>query len=171
MKLKPDGTFLLSVVLLSCTMIILEWFCVQGNAIRLIIALVVLAIFLPYSLCVGKTIILSIDGFTIQFLFIRKYYSWNEVRTCKLEDYTHIHAYRIRYGMGVFISANQGSRKPWMGPILQSLLHNPMSSFFVTFYDPTLQDTHYVVPGAYCVDKNSFLSILEQWNVFVGGTN
>lgn len=171
MKLKPDRFFLLSAILLSCTMLILWMFCIQDQNMMFFITLVVLAIFLPYSLSVGKTILLSDDGFTIRFLFIQKSYSWSEVRTCKLEDYTHVYAYRMRYGMGVFISVNQGNRKPWMGPIIQSIIHNPMSSFFVTFYDPKLQDTPYVASGAYCVDENAFLSILEQWNVIVDGFN
>ncbi len=128
-----------------------------------------------------RTIVFSKDGITIRFLFLKKTYPWERIRTKQYVDYSCIegvpgfekkNGYRLEsqdYVTGAFFLPKKMRKGIDQYPELFCEIHHPWSCVFVHFNTPddSIEYSTEKKSDGYVVNENMFLSQLEAWDIFL----
>ena len=125
-----------------------------------------------YWVATGRTIIMDSEGCTIQFLWYRKCYTWDQLKTKRFADYKHSLGYKASYIAGAEFSPNMVRKPKWLKPVEYCALIHPVSFFFVTFKpaDDLLKNARQYpsttqFPCIYMVDEMAFRDKMKEWNI------
>ena len=136
-----------------------------GNSILFpyIVTAILLFIAFRYWVAVGRTLTFDENGCTVSFLFLKKYYSWEELRTKRILNHQDAIGYRDAYKEGVIFSSKKVKTPLKQKPPQYSFLMHPFCFFFVNF-TPSNQHSKQVnvMRGLYEVDRNTFLERISQ---------
>ena len=114
----------------------------------------------------GKTIIMDECGCTVKFLFFKKRYSWDELKTKCIESYDQrLMGRNDPYKKGVVFSSRKNFHTPSLIAIQHYLLTclNPFHFFVVLFAPPIQKFT--TGTGVYEVDEKEFMEKMLQWGI------
>lgn len=127
-----------------------------------VFVLTVLLVLVPYTVSVGRTIILRESGCEIKIGPYSKSYAWEDFSTIRMESSWF--AIRLPYhNGGMFFSARRMRKPTWFDPMMYSFLH-PIASFTV-FFSSNENQTKRGTPGFYEYDKHELMQRLDQWGV------
>lgn len=149
---------------------------VKFNSIvpSLLAVLISLLLIFRYWIVFGRTIIMDKDGCTISFWGISKKYKWDELKTKRIENYSH----RLRtrhqpYTKGAIFSPKHVRNPLKLMPIEYSVFHLvPSIRFFgyiFVFFDPHFAGPA-VQPDIYEVEEAEFRKCMAEWNVDIEDT-
>lgn len=131
-----------------------------------VFALVLTILTVRYWISVGRTLILDAEGCTVQFLGIRRTYKWADLKTKRIEDYSHSLGHRQPYTAGAIFYKKRASKPSWLMPAEYSMFVHPFSFFFV-YFDPRIQykKWDYRCPNIYVVEESVFRKTMADWKV------
>lgn len=162
------------VVLLLIVQLFLALYCVflcfnfERVAIGVIILIFALVQLYMLRMCFvyGRTIRVDADGCTVKFLVFKKFYSWSELKTKRIEDYRQRLGKYDSYKKGVVFSKKANFHTPeslTLSLYLQFCL-NPFRFFFVLF-KPTAKNEF----KCYEVDEQDFMDKMKEYGVVLDG--
>lgn len=122
---------------------------------------------IPYSIIIGREIVMDAEGCTISFLCFRCWYKWDELVIKRIENYNRV-TYKSPYNKAVIFSKSQLKKPAWMKPdeYMMVPFHTPF--FFVYFFpqSKTLRsDKLNSWPLISCVDESLFISRMKEWGI------
>lgn len=168
--IKSDKMWLVFLIILCSAF--LWYICLLGDVFSqryfVDFAVVCLSILcLRYWIVFGRTLKMSAQGCEVSFLFIRRFYKWQDL-DIRFEYYSHRVSNRQPYSEGVLFSPKKISKPDWMLPATYCLLVHPFSFFFVYFY-PRKEYNKWVIryPDFYAADKTELLGLLKAWGVLI----
>ena len=129
-----------------------------------IAAAVLLFIASRFWVAVGRTLTFDDNGCTVSFLFLKKHYTWEALRTKCVANFPNAIGYRDPYVQGVIFSSKKVKIPLKQKPSQYSFLLHPFCFFFVNFTPTTPYSKWvYVMRGLYEVDKDTFLESFSQY--------
>ena len=150
-------------------LVIVAFFCIlasMGNNLLFPCIVIALLLFIEFRfwVAVGRTLTFDENGCTVSFLFLKKHYSWTELRTKRILNYQNAIGYRDTYEEGVIFSSKKIKTPLKQKPAQYSFLLHPFCFFFVNF-TPTTPYSKWVniMRGLYEVDKDTFLEKFSQY--------
>jgi hypothetical protein len=114
----------------------------------------------------------SEKGCTIHLLWRKKFYSWDQISSRYLDDFTgtHFRFHEHEFNEGIFFSIYPYKRKKWLGIEAYCVFSHPFTHFYVLFptkrmleFEKERKDLELLTPNL--VDREKFLSLLAQWGV------
>ena len=154
------------VFLLSCIAVFFFILLSAGNDVLFpcIVALFLSYIVLRFWISVGRTLTFDENGCTVSFLFLKKHYTWEALRTKCVANFPNAIGYRDPYVQGVIFSSKKVKIPLKQKPSQYSFLLHPFCFFFVNF-TPTIPYSKWVnvMRGLYEVDKDTFLERFSQY--------
>ena len=123
---------------------------------------------IPYSICMGRTIVLSAKGCTIYFLGYHKSYLWEQLKCKRVEDcYNYRSREIVRYKKMVTLSTRHLKKRRVLQPTAFTLLFRPFSGVYFYFKsDIKEQDkSFYRDLRMYEVDETLFWEKMKEWGV------
>ena len=126
-----------------------------------------------------RTIVFSKDGITIRFLFLKKTYPWERIRTKQYVDYSCIEGVpgfeekngcRLEsqdYVTGAFFLPKKMRKGIDQYPELFCEIHHPWTCVFVSFSNPddSTDNAKEIRLEGYVVNENDFISQLAVWGI------
>jgi len=117
---------------------------------------------IPALLCLARTFVFNKDGCTIELLGYRKMIPWSRIKYIRIESYPSYEvSYVYPYSGGIFFSTKRFSK--------MSKLFYLFSHICVYFEaNPPVKYTRFNYPRyprEWCVDENTFINLLKEWNV------
>ena len=137
-----------------------------GNSVLFpcIAAAVLLFMVFRFWVAVGRTLTFDDNGCTVSFLFLKKHYTWETLRTKCVVNYQNAIGYRDPYNQGVIFSSKKVRLPLKQKPSQYSFLLHPFCFFFVNFTPATPYSIRVsVMRGLYEVDKDPFLEKFSQY--------
>lgn len=171
MRIKSDASF--HWMMFFCLMCIFSlcailFFCLQAPFlyVLLIFLLPTLLFIFPLWYAGGQTLIMSQEGIEIKFLFLSRFFSWNDLKMIRYEAYKRAN-YKSPYQEAVIFSRNVIHKPTWMKP-LEYCFFSPYSFSSVHFLP--LNSSLYTdkingYPLVHCVDKDEFFHLMNNWNI------
>lgn len=131
----------------------------------LVVCAIPLLLALRYWIATGRTIVISENGCTVSFLWYKKHYLWEELKTKQFGDYKGCYGYRSPYQGGAEFSPSCIRKPVWLMPTEYSVLVHPLSYVFVYFRPNKLSTIDAQYPMIYTVDEVVFRTKLKEWGV------
>ena len=132
----------------------------QAFLFSLPIVFVWLFIAIPALVSVARTFVFNKDGCMIELLGYRKMIPWSRIKYIRIESY--VPSYKYPYSGGIFLSTKKIYRSTFWRPLWVIIFH-PISLIYVYFEaNPPIK---YRNSRAFCVDENTFIDLLKEWNV------
>lgn len=156
------------VVLCVFTGFIVFYAVIEKNP-SILILLIVSALLFRAWIVFGRTLFFDQNGCSIKFLCFKKKYSWDELKTKRMENFSNSVGYREQpFVSGVVFCPHQVKRPYWIKPASFNFVFHSFDFFFVYFSQPNVFDkqTNAYTP-IYLVEKELFLEKLKQWNVAI----
>ena len=126
---------------------------------------------------VARTFVFDKDGCTIELLGHRKMIPWSRIKYIRIESYPHMATNRFPYSGAIVFTTKRiyhstkarVTKYNLIGtPTLFSSYH-PFSHIYVYFEaNPPVKYTRFNYPRysrEFCVDENTFINLLKEWNV------
>ena len=131
-------------------------------------------------LCLARTFVFNKDGCTIELLGYRKMIPWSRIKYIRIESYaSYLVSYKYPYSGGIIFTTKKlyHSTKARVTNYNSFMRHaivglfpfHPFSHIYVYFEaNPPVQYTRFNrrrQPREFCVDENTFINLLKEWNV------
>ena len=127
---------------------------------------------LAFAVSYGRTFILDAEGCTVCFLWFRKHYCWDDLKTKRVERYPQFSLVKsgdCPYQKYVAYAPYQVHKPRWVKPLFYNILH-PWSYIYFNFYisDPNTKGIFgpIIYRGRhYEIHEAEFLEKMRQWHV------
>ena len=135
--------------------------------VGLIAAAIVALLASRWSFAACRTLVMDKNGCVVKLLCFKKKYSWNELKTVRVERLDGCWPDGTPYQKGVIFSKRKDFRKnPWLKPLPYSSKWGNQFSFFWVYFEPTAElRKRFPYPKIYEVKEASFINKLTEWGV------
>lgn len=163
MIIKSDKGVYYQVI--TCLIVgIIFFIAIEWNWLRISVStfLIILG-FIQWIEC-GKTLLMDREGCTVCFWCIRKKYSWNDLKTKRIEQWDMPYAGIIPENRrGVFFSQKDLNDKSFVKAVKKAGL---LSSFYIWFtIDCSMRHYHHILPEMYNINEEEFMQKMHEWGV------
>ena len=176
MIFKPNKeTQILLIVILLCPLLVCFCLYMQGvDSLRLLLtaALIMYPFMINVWIAFGRTIVMGKDGCTVEFLFFKKFYKWEDLKTKRYEYTENILPPFERgspYTHGILLSPRNISKKSSLKLATRCYFSPfPFSFIYVYFYpDNMTERPPNAYPIYYVTNEQEFRAALVSWGVFL----
>lgn len=166
MVIKSNASNTQAIIL--CYLVSILVFIVFCSLSTYYIAAAMFLLILTYSTCywiaTGKTLVFDKSGCTVSFLWYRRAYTWDELKTKQYKTYKT--SSRYPYSRGAVFSAKLIHCPNWLRPDRYCMFVHPLSFLFVYFRPENLPNTaDKLNPMLYVTEESYFRDKLTEWNV------
>lgn len=158
----------LVILVLLFLMGVILYFEYSSASIAALIITPPLLILMRYWIVIGKTIIMSKESCSVQVLFGRRTYRWDELKTKKIVDFSNHIGTRQPYISGVVFSTgyvkNPFRLMPLDYNVLNVFANGSIYNYFFVNFDPQLKHNT-IHPDVYVVDENEFMQVMKDWGI------
>ena len=166
-KSPKENHIVISIIILCIEIASLIETKITGEFSFIIFMTLINIILVRYWISIGRTLIMNEEGCTVKFFWYSRTYSWSELETKQIEDYTHSYGGRQPYKAGAIFYHKQTKKPSWLPPDGWSVFLHPFSFVFVLF-NPHVEykaAVAYPYPDAYLVEETEFRKKMAEWNV------
>ena len=122
----------------------------------LVLSIILLLIWFVYD----KTIIMDISGITVHFLFYKKSYSWDDVKTIRIVNLKRCYEFGRFFHRCAYFSFKKNIKFRLINPSTYGNLH-PFSFGFIYFK----KSEEKLSTQIYEIDEQLFISKLDEWGI------
>lgn len=112
-------------------------------------------------IALGRTITLDEDAFSIEFLWYKKCYKWEELKVKQEIVHRNDIRFRIPYTKGIVFSTRYIHKPKWLDPVKYNIYFRPFSFIFLKYSS----EKNLVDFDNYYIDENEIKDKLKKWNV------
>jgi hypothetical protein len=114
----------------------------------------------------------SEKGCTIHLLWRKRFYSWDQISSRYLDDFTgtYFRFHQYEFNEGIFFSIHPYKRPKWLAIEPYCVFSHPFTNFYVLFptrrmleFEKERKDLELLTPNL--ADREKFLSLLDSWGV------
>ena len=175
MTIRPNKDYLTDTILYLICLIGVSFIFIFGLGTSLGASVALLSpiwlLFWLQRISSGRTFILDEEGHTICFLWMRKKYFWNDLRTKRIIEYPRLPLIYSKsdcpYKKGAIFAPFHVRKPKWIRPMVYSWLH-PWKLVYVNFSipDASLFGKKASYAGRhYEVDECDFCNMMKKWNI------
>ena len=176
MIFKPNKeTQILLIAILLCPLLVCFCLFIQGvDSLYLLLsaALIMYPFMINVWIAFGRTIIMSKDGCAVEFLFFKKFYKWEDLKTKRYEHIENILPPFERgspYSCGILLSKRKISKKSFLKLATRCYFTPfPFSFIYVYFYpDNMTERPANAYPIYYAANEQELRTKLISWGVLL----